>query len=1031
MSFNGGSSCGGASINNQSGTIGPHSNTSNNVCFNPSTTTQDMASNSLINVENIDMADYNSKLNFKDSSGNARGLNVNASGKLVFDNHQVIHSSVSGEGITNPMGENLNANNYGISSLLAINFQGGHTLKPISNDPDKALQYNFNEIVTFTGNSNGKYLDLQHTPLKDLTQIKFTNQPSSAQGLLLNGTHLNWNGEHVLTGDAPSVSGDLTWNANHDANQYKLLNVNEITLGTGVVSGAGYPQMQMTETAVKNLHELNFHGSNYYLTMSNDQLKWDNEPLLHAGTNPTISNDVGFNGRNINNIAGVYFGANGKAITTDSSSQLLWDGKAVIHEGSNANLSEDVSFNNKTIRDVFGVTFTSNPNTMLKDNGGNQLLWNDKIVTTSEWITPQDANNQPLTDTSYLTFTSGLGNQLTANSIGQLTWNGNVIGHHDNVSGNVFNPMQDNLDANNNNISDINKLFFNNLTSLYSTNNTTNGTSTLYFNGDVVNTTSNENGSVPIQKFIQQSNVPNVYGVQLLSPSGEEYMAGILGKATYATEEGFFNYTVTWHGGTQNKPDPITGLDVKFYMLASSYNMETDAVNVFLPANDTVVLGTALSGTYTSAGNVFRGTSTIPYSQWNAVIAEGKNYIYFCAVGTYKDGGGNTVGLTSAGMNVSITRSLVAPSAMPLFNISGSSHNVLTTSDDGVLMANNKEVDTSNVVSATVSGDTETVLGFFKPDNNTAGILTTTLFNQDSAYRNESFVQNISGNVQIQGELSHGIYNISGHTFDLDVMSGHVAYKVKGSENYLTSWKARYKYDKVDYLFETAPAPAPAPAPSERSAKISLDLINDISAVDENDNSISITSTGSWSFNNGVWFDNVSPATRYIRVNSTDADFSASQDFSISFWMAITSGQTFPGILSNGSSDHNTWRIYQSNGNLYFQLFDTNNSSNRLLITKTNNPLDNSWHHYVLWYNGTAGGTITDNYKLYIDGADSGVNASIQNTFTTSTDLTPTTPGRFGIVDQSMSNKFHGGLKYVKVYHVALNQQEISNLYNI
>ena len=84
-----------------------------------------------------------------------------------------------------------------------------------------------------------------------------------------------------------------------------------------------------------------------------------------------------------------------------------------------------------------------------------------------------------------------------------------------------------------------------------------------------------------------------------------------------------------------------------------------------------------------------------------------------------------------------------------------------------------------------------------------------------------------------------------------------------------------------------------------------------------------------------------------------------------------------------------------------------------------------------MWYNGTAGGNIIDNYKLYIDGVDSGVGASVQNTFTTSTDLTPTTPGRFGIVDQSQSSIFNGGLKYVKVYHVALTQQEISDLYNI
>ena len=225
-------------------------------------------------------------------------------------------------------------------------------------------------------------------------------------------------------------------------------------------------------------------------------------------------------------------------------------------------------------------------------------------------------------------------------------------------------------------------------------------------------------------------------------------------------------------------------------------------MNMFLPANDTVVLGPALQGAYSTAGNQFRGNHTIPYSQWNAVIADGKQYIYFCAVGTYRDGAGNTVALASQGMNVSITRTLNAPPAMPLFNISGSAHNVLTTSDEGVLMANDKEIDTSNVITSTVSGDTETVLGFFKPDNNTAGILTTTLFNQDSAYRNESFVQNISGNIQIKGELSHGIYNISGHTFDLDVMSGHVAYKVKGSEQYSTSWKGRYNYDKVDYLFD-------------------------------------------------------------------------------------------------------------------------------------------------------------------------------------------------------------------------------------
>ena len=477
MSFNGGSSCGGASINNQSGTIGPHSNTSNNVCFNPATTTQDMASNSLINVENINMSDFNSKLNFKDEAGNARGLNVNASGKLVFDNHQVIHSSVSGEGITNPMGENLNANSYGISNLLAVNFQNGYTLKPISNDPDKALQYNFKEVVTFNGNSIGKQLDLANTPIYNTSQVKFNGQSHGDQGLLMQGTNLNWNGQHILTGDAPSVSGDLTWNANHNANNYQLLNVNKITLGTGLVSGGGFPQMFMTETTIEGLHELNYYGSNNFLRMSNNELTWGNEPLLHAGSNPTLSNDVGFNGLNINHVNGLFFSTNGKGVTTNVSNQLLWDGK---------------------------------------------------VVNTSEWTTPQDANNQPLTDTGYVTFNSGLGYQLKANSTGQLTWNGIVIGHHENISGNVFNPMQTDLDANNNNISDINKLFFNNLTALYSSNDVTNGTSTLYFNGDVVSTTSFDNGKVPILRFQQKSNEANVYGIELLSPDGTEYLAEVL-----------------------------------------------------------------------------------------------------------------------------------------------------------------------------------------------------------------------------------------------------------------------------------------------------------------------------------------------------------------------------------------------------------------------------------------------------------------------------------------------------------------------
>ncbi len=99
---------------------------------------------------------------------------------------------------------------------------------------------------------------------------------------------------------------------------------------------------------------------------------------------------------------------------------------------------------------------------------------------------------------------------------------------------------------------------------------------------------------------------------------------------------------------------------------------------------------------------------------------------------------------------------------------------------------------------------------------------------------------------------------------------------------------------------------------------------------------------------------------------NADLQVGASTDFTISFWLNVTSSASDPSIIANkdwGSSSNPGWGIFeQGGGNLRINLTGTPGSSaNRFSTTSTPNVRDGNWHHVlVTFWRGVAAMTFVD-----------------------------------------------------------------------
>jgi len=153
----------------------------------------------------------------------------------------------------------------------------------------------------------------------------------------------------------------------------------------------------------------------------------------------------------------------------------------------------------------------------------------------------------------------------------------------------------------------------------------------------------------------------------------------------------------------------------------------------------------------------------------------------------------------------------------------------------------------------------------------------------------------------------------------------------------------------------------------------------------------------------------------YVSIPYT-ANLNLTPGFTICFWISNANGNSIP-IIKEDQYFFYIWDSGGNNGLIHFGVL-TNSPTNEVNsgVGSGYNVLDGNWHHIA--------GVIESNYiKLYVDGILRSSNAFNYNTaWITNLEM------RFGTRVSSI-HLYYGVLDQVRVYHRALSQVEISNIY--
>jgi hypothetical protein len=201
-----------------------------------------------------------------------------------------------------------------------------------------------------------------------------------------------------------------------------------------------------------------------------------------------------------------------------------------------------------------------------------------------------------------------------------------------------------------------------------------------------------------------------------------------------------------------------------------------------------------------------------------------------------------------------------------------------------------------------------------------------------------------------------------------------------------------------------------------------------------NNNDVTLYNGPTWvsgKFGNALSFDGVND---YVE-RSYDPDFTPGiNTWTVSAWIKDSTGTSVRTIVSwyrcganpsCGSADTAIYELY-INSNNYAVWYVRDDNGNSVVLTSSFSVADNSWHYLVGTFD-----PANDLRKLYVDGVIVAISTSPLTSLSAGTVSIPLEIGRHFITGWgSPTNYFNGLIDEVHIYARALNDAEISDLYN-
>jgi hypothetical protein len=151
-------------------------------------------------------------------------------------------------------------------------------------------------------------------------------------------------------------------------------------------------------------------------------------------------------------------------------------------------------------------------------------------------------------------------------------------------------------------------------------------------------------------------------------------------------------------------------------------------------------------------------------------------------------------------------------------------------------------------------------------------------------------------------------------------------------------------------------------------------------------------------------------ANDYLTVPSSTAFDFGTGEFSITFWMRITSRTTYGGLVTKDSADR--LKFQNANHVINLRMSTTEYSVITYNPGGTNTSLLNSWHHIAIIRSGTS-------LKGYVDNVEYGSHTAVQS---------------FSLNSQQWGKNFNdyvgGQLDEIAVFDYGLSTSELSEIYN-